>query len=209
MKPQFFALTICIGFLFTCCGGETPGPKGEDGADGAVGPQGPEGPQGPAGPQGAVGTQGATGATGPQGPAGAVTRYSAEQTADVTTSGSSWSTVTGVSVNFDLSEQKTVILRAFGSAKGTGGTDTYAACGIRFVVDGTGLGDATWGNVLFNSYQVTTTFSWTPWYIEVVSSMTAGNHTIGLQLRSSDVLDTSCHSPVNDFGSVKVFVEVW
>lgn len=73
------------------------GPAGATGANGAAGPQGPAGAtgatgaQGPQGPTGATGANGAAGAQGPQGDPWTPTYLIAEQVAEVSQTGTSYS----------------------------------------------------------------------------------------------------------------------
>ncbi len=99
---------------------------------------------------------------------------SATQTGNGTTvSASTWYDVPGAIAGFNLPRTMVVHMRAYGTANSTGGTH----CGMRFNVDGTPYGDASWGDVIYFPNG-----GWMAWTMEREVSLAAGSHQVRVQM---------------------------
>lgn len=87
-----------------------------------------------------------------------------------------WTTIPGLSITFTLTRAATVMVTANGVQRADNGT---LHVGYRFVVDGTGQGDSTWGNRIEVS---NSTYNWHAiWSVVETYSLAAGSHTIAVQ----------------------------
>jgi hypothetical protein len=163
-----------------------PGPQGEKGGTGDTGPQGPQGEQGP---QGLPGAQGIPGCT-----------YIgfAKQNANLSipSNNESWFNIPGVIVNFTLSTDKYVDLRAFGVQLGEG-----SIC-YRFFVDGIGYGHPFYGELCTNVYGL-----YIPWSLERIVQLPSGNHSVELQVVHHGGLTFNCYA--YGYWVTRMFVQAW
>jgi len=235
MRSWILSLTMALAALASACETET-GPQGEQGPPGEAGPQGEQGIQGVQGIQGIQGIQGEQGLAGLacwdlngdlacdlgtedlsgdgqctaadcQG--GAAVHYEQiTQSLMMVVTGKTWTDLPDVALVLELDAEKTVILRASGSLKGSGGTAGVAACGLRFVVDDVPYGDPDWGDALVNSVDLGGgTFSWAPWSIERPVTMGAGFHMLRLQMVGSDTSDVGCYSKVESYSGARMSIQ--
>lgn len=108
--------------------------------------------------------------------------YSAEQSTALQVLGTTWTDLPGTQITFSLTQAVTASLLASGSVTGVSSTSAVPTCGFRFVVDGTGSGDATWGDRIVQCDPYGSTGpAWCPWAMQRMVSLAAGAHTIGIQ----------------------------
>ena len=197
------------------------GAQGLTGATGATGPQGPQGIkgdtglQGATGPQGPQGLKGETGAQGPMGPrglSGLITAiYTAEQTANVTTTGLQWTSVPGTTLGFTVPGSSTIDLEANGSIHGlTGNQGNAAHCGLRFLVDNLAYGDPSWGDVIVGCGTGSTSASgwWCPWFMRRTLQVGAGNHVVTVQQTGWSGTTVGCFSNTDSYSAARLRVTV-
>ncbi len=108
--------------------------------------------------------------------------YLAEQNVALAVLGSTWTTLPGAAVTLNVSQAVNASLLASGSVTGVSSTSAVPTCGFRFVVDGTGLGDATWGDRLLQCGSSSSAGPlWCSWAMQRLVSLAAGAHTIAIQ----------------------------
>jgi hypothetical protein len=112
---------------------------------------------------------------------GAINRsYESTGGSQVLGSASAWTTVTGLDGSFDLAEPGHVQMEFAGTQRTVSG---YGHCVWRFVVDGTGLGNADHGQAI-NVGEGAETW-WTAMSMLWGQSFPAGTHTVSVQVRNS------------------------
>jgi hypothetical protein len=112
----------------------------------------------------------------------------AESTADTGNVGgsASWVDIPGMSQSITLDAPKHVQMSLTGTEYVAGTGQAY--CSYRFVIDGTPLGDATYGQAL--AVNDPTTGWWSPVAVKWGQDMTAGAHTIKAQLSNTSTTAT-------------------
>jgi hypothetical protein len=119
----------------------------------------------------------------------------AQQTTNVTVS-STWTDITGASLNFTLQNAKYVDCRAFGSVP-----RPDFAIGFRFVIDNIPYGDPQFGEMSSSGAG-----AWDPWYMERIEPLASGNHNIKIQIRGDGY--PFLYSNVEYF-TARLFVQAW
>ena len=178
-----------------------PGPPGSQGETGPIGPPGPQGDTGPQGPigtpglpgpqgeQGERGLQGLPGPPGDQGPPGPASSgnsesWSAERIGGVIfiaedPSPDNWEVIPGLSPTITLANTALVHVLANGVQRTWGESSADAHVGYRFVINGVGQGDSTWGQrVIFTSVLA---HRWTTWALSDSFFLSAGDYQIQVQ----------------------------
>lgn len=135
------------------------------------------------------------------------------QTAYMSMSGTTWVDIPWVSMNFTLPRDMTVRFHADGTVMGIDGTDKFTYCGFRLVVDGTEYGDADFGDrvvwVWNNAYapaadQVPRASYWA---LHRDINLTAGAHSVKLQLISRHNSDVQCYTTSNHPHATKLYIQ--
>lgn len=137
-------------------------------------------------------------------------RYFAEQTgAALQVLGTTWTAVPGAQVAF-TSVASSGYLLASGTVLGVG-SGTVGTCGFRFVVDGVGLGDASWGDRLIQcgtSTAVPATAMYCSWTMQRVVSLAAGSHTIGIEQVGMSAT-SGCQGGGGSYSNAKLMVSTY
>lgn len=94
----------------------------------------------------------------------------------------SWTTIPGLTVTFTLTDTAEVHMDANGSLRLNGGYN-YCHQSFRFVIDGTGQGDATYGQMIEGGEA--TNIVWQGWSFGMSTTLLPGSHTILVQTRDS------------------------
>ncbi len=184
------------------------GADGNDGLDGATGPMGPQGPAGNDGLDGATGPQGPQGVQGVQGVSGLVDVQLLGQNFPVASNDSVWLDVPGTSYVFFLAAASYIDLQADGTLISMFGVDTAAHCGFRFVIDGTPISSAQFGDraVGCDRLDPAMTERWCPWSARQLLSLSAGAHTVKVQLTGDSASDALCSASDNEAFQTKLWV---
>jgi hypothetical protein len=135
----------------------------------------------------------------------------AKQTADVSSVGTNWRDIPGAAISFTLDRRMTADIRANGSASTTAGA-TYASthCGIRFVIDGTPYGHATWGDKIVGvSYCSTASACHTPWTATREITLEPGQHSVRVQMTGWPGADSACAISSQDYAAARLIVEAF
>ena len=90
-----------------------------------------------------------------------------------------WTDLPGLTITFQLESSALVTLHAQGVQRSWGGDDARCHQGYRFVVDGTGRGDALWGQTIVVSSGVHSW--WSPWNLLDSVTLPGGEHTVRVQ----------------------------
>lgn len=137
-----------------------------------------------------------------------VGHYFAEQNGATQVLGTTWTPVPGTQLNFTSSAVSASLL-ASGSIVGAG-TSAVGTCGFRFVIDGTGVGDPTFGDRLVQcgvAGSLTAPF-WCSWTMQRVVSLAAGAHTIGVEQVGYSAT-SGCTSGGGTYGDTKIMVSTF
>jgi hypothetical protein len=172
------------------------GPAGLNGIDGANGLDGAMGPQGPQGQQG------------PQGPSGILAAFFGAQTFDSGTNGNVWTDVTGAFHVINLAADATVDVQADGTLIALFNTMSTGRCGFRFLVDGVAVSSSPWGDRAVGCDQVDASQAerWCPWSMRESIALTAGAHTVQVQVTGDAASDTMCYASTDDAFATKLWV---
>jgi len=119
----------------------------------------------------------------------------AQQTDNITVS-STWTDITGASLNFTLPNAKYIDCRAFGSVP-----RPNFAIGFRFVIDTIPYGDTPFGEMSSSGAG-----AWDPWYMERIVPLASGSHIIKIQIRGDGY--EFLYSDVEYFAA-RLFVQAW
>jgi hypothetical protein len=142
-----------------------------------------KGEQGDMGPQGKKGDKGDPGTPG----SASVSGWSAYRNNDngglVIHSGEDpgWLSISGLEVTIDLSASALVQMSATGTQRTWGSGSSHV--GYRFVIDGVGLGDATWGQTIQVNSESGSSW-WSTWAFSDSIALSVGTHTIRVQAAS-------------------------
>jgi hypothetical protein len=119
----------------------------------------------------------------------------AQQTTDITVS-STWTDITGASLNFTLPNAKYVDCRAFGSVP-----RPNFAIGFHFVIYNISYGDPSFGEMSSSGAG-----AWDPWYMERIVPLAAGSHNVKIQIRGEGY--PFLYSNVEYFAA-RLLVQAW
>jgi hypothetical protein len=119
----------------------------------------------------------------------------AQQTTNITVS-STWTDITGTSLNFTLPNAKYVDCRAFGSVP-----RPNFAIGFRFVID-----NIPYGNQQFGEMSSSGAGAWDPWYMERIEPLASGSHNIKIQIRGEGY-EFSYYN--EEYFAARLFVQAW
>ena len=88
------------------------------------------------------------------------------------------------------------------------GVDTAAHCGFRFVIDGTPISSAQFGDraVGCDRLDPAMTERWCPWSARQLLSLGAGAHTVKVQLTGDSASDALCSASDNEAFQTKLWV---
>ena len=183
---------IVVPLLLSCLAcTSAEGPPGPVGSQGPQGVQGPQGPVGPTGPKGDTGAAGSTGAIGPQGPIGpGTTSFFVRDSGSVSVSSgtNAWANVFAPK-QFSVPADATVDVLAIGDVVGsTTTTSTVQFCDLQVTIDGNGVASAS---AAVNP-QPQTAAHWVSYQMLDRTSVTAGTHSVGLQLWNSGPFSGTC-----------------
>lgn len=130
---------------------------------------------------------------------------SGKQSAELKTVGQSWTDIPGTKVDFTLTSAMTVHMSARGSVGVAAGSVSGSTphCGLRFVVDGTPYGNATWGDVIVSIA------SWSSWSMERHLLLVPGAHTVKIQQSGYSGTDTGCHSYAEEYSAARLNIEAY
>ncbi len=121
---------------------------------------------------------------------------SATQTGSITTGGVQvWSPITGVTAGFNLPRAMVIHMRGHGAANPISG----AHCGFRFMVDGVGQGNVSWGDTVFYA-----TAGWSSWSIEREVALASGVHTISMEQVSN--VSAGCITSSNAYSATRLWI---
>lgn len=201
------AIVTAVVCVALCACGST---KGSQGDTGATGPAGSTGPAGPPGPPGKSGDAGPIGPKGDPGLATITDFYSATQTGSWQATGGTWNDIAGASVMATATGNATLEMQADGSVYGVAGNQGPGGhCGFRFVVDGTPYGNATWGDRIVGcpaSGNGSTASWWCNWSMHRSLPVTAGSHTVQLQVAGWSGTTAGCGSDGGEYSVAKLAI---
>lgn len=136
-------------------------------------------------------------------PLGRMANYFTEQTSALQVITAVWTAVPGTQVTF-ASPASTASLTASGGIAGMSPSISPGTCGFRFVLDGAGLGDATWGDRLVQCPQGT----YCSWSMQRVVSLPAGSHTVSVQ-QTGWGASIGCQSGGASYADTKLMVSTY
>ncbi|MCX6104442.1 MAG: hypothetical protein NTY08_01245 [Proteobacteria bacterium] len=131
----------------------------------------------------------------------------AVQSTDVSIAGQSFTDLTGATLTFTLQRSMKVAMHGHGSVTGSGGTATYTHCGFRFVIDGAGQGDGTWGDEIIGVGRTGHPGWFSSWSIGREVTLVAGTHSIKLQMTGWSGSDAACLNVANSYGAAQLWLE--
>lgn len=138
--------------------------------------------------------------------------WSAVQTSNVTANNETWVDVPWATHTFSLANSKTVKMRAYGSITPTWNVswNSHTHCWVRFVLDWTWLGSSNWWDqILWCANSWKTVWRRCPWTIERDVNLTAGTHTIKVQLQAWNATSPWCTLSAAEYSQAKLFLEAW
>jgi hypothetical protein len=134
--------------------------------------------------------------------------FVATQTSSVSAPDATWVTVPGATVTFTTTGTRVVDIEADGSITPSGSGSTYTHCGIRFVVDGNGQGDASWGDRLLGCGGSGHPGWWCSWSARRRITLVAGSHTVAVQLKGWTTGYMGCAMDAAPYSATKLWVLV-
>lgn len=129
--------------------------------------------------------------------------FLAEQTTSIQVVAHSWTAVPGATVSFTAAAPRFASFLASGSVEGVDPGAAVGTCGFRFVVDGVGSGDATWGDRLVQCGAA----SWCAWAMQRMLSLPAGPHSVAVE--AIGLGSTGCFMGGGSYSNVKLFLTTY